>query len=174
MAPIVDNITDKYFVDYQTAVRSHSFLVRAIKDSPAQTVANSIAAVLTAMAPLLTQRTITAVRLQSAGTNYSFPLSLDLVGDVYGTGTATPEQDATAATFLGRDAGGRRVKFATFGYKGAISQYRLTSSESADVSNVVAALTSGTISFVTVLGLDPSWYSYADIKVNDYWVRRIR
>lgn len=174
MAPLPFNGTNILFVDYQNAVGQHTMLFRFDENLANSVVADSVNDFLLGISALMHSATILATRIQVRDTNFSIPVSIGLDGTGFGSGTANQETNATALTFVGRDGGGRRSRFSVFGFKGGLSNYRLLSTESADIANAVGVLNSRPGMFLSILHVQPLWYPYADVKANDYWVRRAR
>lgn len=174
MAPLPFNGTNICFVDYQNSVGQHTMLVRFDENVQNAAVADAINDFLIAVSTLFVTSTIIATRIQVRDTNFSIPVDIGLDGTGFGSGGANPETNASACTFVGRDGGGRRARLSLFGFKAAYSNYRLLSTESADIANAVGVLNSRPGIFLSILHVQPLWYTYADIKANDYWVRRAR
>lgn len=95
-------------------------------------------------------------------------------GTIYGLGPAPTEAQAYAYTFVGRTAGGRRSRITQFGPLGLSSNYRVTAGENAAIDNVLAALAASAGVLQGIDGLPILWKQYADVQVNDHWVKELR
>jgi len=95
-------------------------------------------------------------------------------GTTYGSGAGNLENVAWAYTFIGRTPGGRRVRMSQFGAKTLSANYRLTAGENVNIDAVIALLNAPGSQLLGIDGLLPIWKSYADVQVNDHWVKVIR
>jgi len=92
----------------------------------------------------------------------------------------SPSQAALALGFIGRSIGGLRGGFFLYGVAinpvtlATASDFRLHSSEAAYISTAVAVLADTPPPLVANDGNDMIWYEYANVKYNDYWVRKSR
>jgi len=140
-----------------------------------EAIETAIGAFLTAVGGLVGSSLITAVRGQNAGSNVSFPFPISsLVGVTFGTGSTNSETVPFFVDFVGRSTGGRRVRLTLFGKSGSLSDYKLTTSESTEVAAALVVLNNATGTFLSIDGLQPFWYPYADVGVNAYWQRQQR
>jgi hypothetical protein len=175
MAALPANNTDRYFFHYASAVHSHTLMVRTAVGVAFATVEGAVEEILTTLTGAFIALVGTGVDFQAKGTDFSVPVSSgDWASFSWGSVTANAEIDAIAFNFQGRSAGGHKCRWGVFGYKNANSAYRLTGGEAAGVEDVVAILNSTTGVFLAIDELAPNWYSYANIKPNDYWVKQAR
>lgn len=174
MAAIADTFSDSFFIDYTNSVASHTMLVRTELGGTLADLDTDVKAFVDALGTSVAGSLITAVRKRNAGTHISFPVASTLVGYSFGAGSVNPEQNAVALTFVGRTVEGVRARLSVFGYKGDLSAYRLTSGEFSGIGTAVAVLNGSETVFVAKDGLQARWAPYADVKANDYWVRRTR
>lgn len=175
MAPINPNNTDRLKIFYQNAVAEHTVVVRF--DGPAGlTDAESVfAGLVSNLAPLFSFSEVTAVQQAAQGLDiFSDVPASSLLSVTWGSGAATNDNNAVAATFVGRSSAGRRARLSFFGYKGLTSDYRLTATESLDISDALDALTGATGSFLAIDGNAPIWKTYVDVKAFDHWVDTAR
>lgn len=174
MAALPENNTDRIFVDYQNAIAQHTLVVRTIPEATFEQLGADILDFLANVGALVANSTVTRTRFSQANTNFSVPVDMNLDGYVFGSGAATLDTNPIAITFVGRSNGGRRARASIFGYTGGASAYRVTTTESAAVAEVVSTLNAQSRAFRAIDFLQPIWYSFADIKPSDYWVRRSR
>jgi len=175
MPALAPNNTDRYFFHYQTAAHSHTLVVRTASGELYATVEGAVEDLLTGLSAAFVASAGTSVDFQAAGTDFSTPVSTgDWSSFSWGSGAATPENDAIAFNFQGRSSGGHKSRMGIFGYKNSPSNYRLTGGEAAAVETAVGILNSTVGAFLAIDGLHPNWYSYVNIKPNDYWVRQAR
>jgi hypothetical protein len=175
MAPLPPSSTDRFKYTYENAIAAHSVIIRVTDDAPTS-VADAIASVLfNTIGAGCSASTVTAVETAGVGVDIFDPVSdSDLLGLDFGSGTAIKEYNATAITFVGRAPGGRRTRMSLFGFKGDLSEFRLTVAESSDVGTMVDALNDAENGLVAINGEKPVWKAYADIKANDHWVDKSR
>lgn len=174
MAALPVNNTGRYFIDYQNAVASHTMVVRCSDALSFGQIDAAVTPFLNAISQYVGVSTITSCRYSNKGEAFSNPVASSLVGVSFGSNAVTVEQNAVAMTFVGRDQQGHRARISVFGFRNAFSNFRLTVAESAGVGTAVAALNNPTGVFLAISDTEAVWYQFADIKPNDYWVRRAR
>lgn len=174
MAKLPVNNTGVRFVDYANAIATHTFAVRFIAPIDETSFTNDVEAVLLRLNDIVGASTVLGVRQRNQDSNVSFPVASGLVGYNFGTGAVDVDHNPIALTFVGRTINGVRARLSIFGYKGSTSAYRLTSAEFDGIQNAVAALNLAEDIFMAIDQEKPIWYPYADVKPNDYWVRRAR
>ena len=162
------------FIDYQNAISAHTMLVRVVDSFGPTAYVTEVQAFLNALEDIIGASTITGVRRRNKNAHVSFPIGSTLVGTTFGDGPVTMDTNAVALSFVGRTPNGSRAKVSVFGYHGSISAYRLTPTEFGPIGTAVDALQGATDGFIAIDGARPQWYRYADIKANNYWVRRAR
>lgn len=174
MAPLPVNGTARWFFDYSNAVATHTLMIRGTTGATDALIEADLATLMGDIGVAFTQSTFIAARKSEAGSDLAFPYASGAVGDSFGSGVATAEQNAVGATFVGRSPGGRRARFTIFGWSALQSNYRLTSGESAIVVAAVNHLNAFGTSFASIEGLTAIWNQYIDIKPNDHWVKEAR
>jgi len=145
--------------------------------APAAAVAVADAALVglfNALSAEIVATTISAVRVAAAGSDLAFPVASAIVGNSYGTGAASAATSARELTFTGRSSDGRRARIAVFGLNFAPTDYRITTSEAAWVGTALTALAAGASTFNSIGGLKPIWNGYANVGLNDHWVKEAR
>jgi len=174
MAPLPVDTTARLKVTYNVGGFTHQFMVRLSLEYVLATAEGDIADWLGTQTSLFWASTITKVELAEQGSNLFFPYASGLSTVTWGSGANSIGNNPLQLNYVGRSAGGRRCRVGLFGYKGVFSEWKLTQAENTAVLNGVSALNTATDAFVAIDGLPPTWYPYADIGVNDYWVRQSR
>jgi len=175
MAALPPNNTDRYFFHYQNAVHNHTVAIRTQDGASEAVLIAAVQAWLTALTGAYHSSAGLGADFQAAGTDFTVPSSNSgWAGITWGSGTANIESDSIALNFQGRSAGGHKVRLGFFGYKNTLSEYRITEAESSTITDVVDILQGTTGCFAAIDGLIPTWYGYANVKANDYWVGRAR
>lgn len=174
MAPIPVTNTPRWKVSYTVGGFAHQFLVRLSPEFVEATAVSEIGAWLLANTSLFWASVVTKVEQAEQGSNLFFPIDTTLDGFAWGGGANSVGNNPLQLNYVGRSPGGRRCRVGLFGYKGAFSEWKLTPAEVAAVGTAVTALNSATSAFYAIDGFPPVWYPYADVGVNDYWVRQSR
>lgn len=177
MAPLPDNNTARFWLDYTTPLNQHSLMVRY---SPSgATLAEVMAAVdsfLSAIEGMLNVINIAGARASAAGSEFSFPV-LWTGAATYGSGALNAALEPRETRWLGRDNGGRRVSWSMYGCNyDTPSNYRLDAAEFTDVGAGISAIEAAIVgdSFLTINYGDPIIYPYASVNFNSYWERQAR
>lgn len=171
MAPLNPNNTDRLKVFYQNSQAEHIAMIRLVAQDGLAEAQTVFTAVTTALDVAYSFSEVTAVQIALEGADIFLDVpGATLIGYTWGSDPATEESNATALTFVGRSSTGRRARFALFGYKNALSEYRLTSAESEGIEDSVAAMQGAADSFFAIDGNTPVWKTYANVKAYDHWV----
>jgi len=172
MAPLPPESTKRFYYSYANAVNPHVLVLR-VPDAATTAEADAlIDALLTDIGGSFPASTITAVEVSASGSNARFPIASDRLGDTFGSGSGSIEQDAIAIGFVGRSSGGRRARLFMFGWGGGFStNFRVQSTESAGVAAAINDLNAAVGDILAIDGLDITWKSYANVKPNDHWVK---
>lgn len=177
VAPLPENNTDRFWLDYTDGQNPHSLQVRFNGGLP--NVSNVISAVhqfFLALSPVLYTLNVSGARYSLEGTNISLPVLWE--GDPsYGTfampATLAPRQ----ICFLGRSSGGRFVRWFVFGWEAAPpTPFRMELSsptEFGDAWEVISAAQLDGI-FLSIDGLNPTLYGYVDVNYNSYFEEKSR
>jgi hypothetical protein len=174
MAALPTENTARFFVDYATDSQNHTLVCRSNGIvSPAAFGAN-LDTLLTALTSLFNLITINTIRFAAQGSTFSFPVISGVEGNTYGTGSVGSDNAPRQMNFIGRSSGGKRCRVGIFGYKGAISSWRLTDAESAPVGNAINHLNASVGLWLAIDGIEPVWYPYANTLFNAYWTRNVR
>lgn len=174
MAPLPHNNTGIFFVDYIVTGVEHTVEVRASPVVSPASFGPLMNTFFTSISTLLFSLTVLGVRFQAAGSNVANPVVTSIDGAVYGTGGGTGDDVPKALNFIGRSTAGRRVRLMVFGYNGSVSAYRLTPAENTNIGTAVDHLNTTSGCFLSIDGLEPIWYPYANVLFNAYWQRQVR
>lgn len=120
----------------------------------------------------------TAVALR--GSDLFLPVPNLVVTGAIDSTNRKPRHKAAALSFVGRTAAGLRAVIYQYGVALATGQdaelddFRLITGEHSDVDNAILSLISAGSTLCGNDGNTISWYSYANGKYNDYWLRKVR
>lgn len=177
MAPLPENNTDRFWVDYTDGVNSHSLQVRFDgDDTTVNAVMASIDDFLLALSPELYTLTVQGARVSSAGSNITVPV-VWTGGITYGSFAMPADLAPRQICFLGRDGLGRRVRWFVFGWNSTPPDpFRIGITPSTAFDNALLAIQAGhTIeTWLTISGQVPSMYTYVDINYNSYYEAKSR
>lgn len=183
MAPLPDNNTGIYYVDYTANGRGHTAQFRYNNPSgplpPTTGMMGQVANFLNAIAPLMpTDFAITGARFQIEGANHTNPAAVPLL-TVAGVYTPHASDVPAFISFIGRSSGGRRARVYMLGAGldpadgvGNWNDYRLTSAENATIAAAVTVLNGAAI--VAIDKVEPLWYEYANLGYHAYWQKAVR
>jgi hypothetical protein len=134
-------------------------------------------AVLTEITTMFRLITITGARARQASVNITLPVTWSGAA-TYGSGAGTHDESAKYLDFIGRSPGGRRVRLSVFGLITAVDgsghDYRIASTDDANVAAAVIELNADAETAVAIDGEKPIWYPFVDVGENAYWRNRIR
>lgn len=174
MAPLNPNNTQRWFYHYTNSRNSHQFMIRGQDIATIAAADDLVASILSAIGNRFAASTITKVEHSAVGSDVRFPVTSDRLGDNFGSGSPTPEQDATECNFTGKTTNARRWRFGIFGWMSDTGDFRQLSSEDTEVAAVVALWNTATDVTVGIDKLPLVVNSYANIKTNDHWVKESR
>lgn len=172
MAPLPPSNTARFRFFYTCIGKQHALQVRTAS-SPAS-IAGFMNAYWTAFGVSLNAMVIDFVTFAASGSDIFNAITTGIEGNTYGSGAGTVEQVPWAYTFIGRTAGGRRVRWNQFGSKTLGTDYRTLATESAPIDAVIALLRLGPSQLLGIDGLIPVWKTYANNQVNDHWIKNVR
>jgi len=118
--------------------------------------------------------TITSVDFAASGSDIFNPVTTGIEGTTYGSGAGAEFNEPWAITFVGRTAGGRRVRLALFGFTTLGNNYRIGPGENTFVDAGIDVLQAAGANFLGIDGLVPVWRTYANVQVNDHWIKEAR
>lgn len=175
MAPLADNLTERYWADYEGAAGQHSIMFRFPVGTTLGVAITAIQNILTVMKVFVPTTTLfNRLRHSAAGTNVSFPVTWATIA---GTNpAAVPVQGKPQfISWTGRSPDGRRVAYTLHGSSTiADVDYRIDSAQSAETAAVVNALNNDANELVTVSGQRPIVNNYANTGYNAYFQRKQR
>jgi hypothetical protein len=132
-------------------------------------------ALITYFDDLIVETAVTGVEFANTGSDIFNPMTgSTVVGTSFGSTVANPANNAVAATLIGRSSDGRRARLSMFGWFGAVSDYRVTVAEDADLAILLAFMNDDDTPLITIGGLGVIYKQYIDIKANDHWVAEAR
>jgi hypothetical protein len=183
------NYTARYRFHYSSGGFSHSMTVRLAAGtdmSDVTGISTKMGAVLDTIADggLYTDWTI--LTAEAVGSDDDAFLPCAAPPQPTGTSTLTgtqPSDFITSLCFPGRSVNGGRARLFlygnTFGHtfrtgSAAFNDFRLLGSEFPAIGDFVAALNELSPALVANDNGTVIWYNYADVKINDRWVRRLR
>lgn len=172
MAPLPPESTKRFYYSYASAINPHTLVLRVPDAATTAEADLLVAALLTDIGANFPASTITSVEVSASGSNARFPIASDRLGDNFGSGTGSIEQDAIGIGFVGRSSGGRRARLFMFGWGGGLSSnYRISAAENAGVAAAINDLNDAAGDIVAIDGLEITWKAYANVKPNDHWVK---
>lgn len=174
MAPLPVESTQRFVVNYESGSNSHSMQIRTANSVTPAEVGVALDAFLDAIAPNIYAMVITDAVQYDQGNTVSFPVTIGIEGQSYGTGIPSVLNEAAYIDFVGRTTGGRRVRLTVFGPTDLGGNYRINEGEFASVAAALAVLEGNPGIFVGIDGLDPFWKRYANTGFNSYWEREQR
>jgi hypothetical protein len=189
MPDFAPNVTARYRLKYNVVGRQHTVMCRGIRDIDVSTLVNDAKTYLRAVFDALKADMASDLAFISADyalTDSDIFLPTTVPTAVVG-GTAVAgfsKQDSiTHLTFSGRGVQGSKVTTHIYGYQTSPdtlpvnigSDFVFTGAENAAVAAAVVALnTSPSGRIVAIDNTPPVYANRATIKVNDFWLRKVR
>lgn len=173
MAPLPVDNTARYKLFYTNSSIQHTMDVRVNAVSPSA-FGTAIAALLTAISGDLTLTVIDNVQFAGLHSNLFFPVTTGIEGSTYGSGAGDKRTAGQYVNFIGRSAGGRRVRSAFFGIISTSVDNRFVAGESAAFDNGRAVIVGAPSIWVGIDGTVTSWKTYINSGFNAYWQRKVR
>lgn len=153
---------------------SHQHVLQIRSTNTPGVVGGIIDDIFTALTGSIASTTIDSVESAPVGSDIFNPVVSGIEGNTYGISGHPASDAATFWSWVGRTAGGRRIRLFVFGMGGMGTDYRYNPGEDSHVDNVVAALNTAAGNIIAIDGLQPVWKSYANAGVNDLWVKNLR
>lgn len=172
MAPLSPDNTPRFRFHYSVDTEQHTFQVRS-HESPS-TVGAMMNGFLLALDDSIFAQTLDFVDFAPTGSSIFNPVTTGYEGNPYGLNPVVDTARAFAYTFLGRTSGGRRTRIAIFGAATLGVNYRISAGEDSNVDAAIAILVAQGSQHRAIDDLTPIWKSYADVQVNDHWVKLLR
>lgn len=184
MADYAPNFTPRYKLRYYASGHIHTQLWRP---APLDTIADAatfalfVSGYYAAMAPdLYSDTAVIDASWAEANSDIFLPCATPTITPTGGTGPAPTHQEAQALSFVGRSEAGLRWALYQYGSDYDINDasfgnnYRITASEDTVILDVVGFLNGESGTFRANDGVAVLVKPYANIKANDYWVRKTR
>lgn len=177
MAPLPENNTGCYFVDYTDGVNEHSLMVRFHDGEVSVPAAGDlIAAFWLAIEDSLYEITILGARYREANATVSIPVTWP--GDsVYGADPMPVLLAPRETRYVGRSSTGRRVSYSIYGGKYTSPDiYRIVEPDNADflAGHLAIDAASAELVFLTIDLNRPNLKNYVSVNFNSYWEREAR
>ena len=177
MAPLPENSTDRFWLDYTDGINDHSLLVRFNGEfATVNAVMGSVQGFLEALSPELYTLTIQGARVSAQGSNISVPVPWS--GNVtYGQFAMPNELSPRQLCFLGRDGFGRRARWFVFGWDAPPPDpFRIGITPATAFDNALIAIRDGQQEsiWLTIAGQVPTMYTYVDVNYNSYYEAKAR
>jgi hypothetical protein len=169
------NLVQRYKLRYQVQGNQHSITVHMSTtgtSSDAGTNGTALANLLKTILP--SNGSFVGVDFAAAGSNVFNPV---VTLSIAGTGAAASGTINTprAASFVGRNANGRKIRLFIIGVDlAADTNWRVEIAEDTRVSAIVTGLNAGTGDVRCIDGVAPLWRAYVNIKYMDHWVKAQR
>jgi len=175
MAPLPDNSTARYFLDYSAFSHQHTLSIRTNGEITPAGISTRLGIFLTAMAGLIYTVSIVGLRYQEAGSDVSLPVTWGGAA-AYGAAGGAEYNTALYWGFVGRAASGRRVRVRLFNAAQLQNgnNYRATTTEVPAIATAIAALTGDPGAFLSIDSGAPTWKPYANMGTDAYWRNEIR
>lgn len=175
LPPLPPENTERWWVIYSNNGTTHKTMCRTLVGLTAAQMSVNFVNLFTAIAGTLNATIILGMEKALKGSNVRNPQTFS-GNTTYGSGTELDTDGrARALSFVGRSAGGRKVRLFMFGARPIPEgDYRLDISESAGVLAAVAALNTPAAAFLSIDELKPVWANYANVGYNDHWIKEYR
>lgn len=174
MAPLPPSNTARYKVFYEVISQKHTFELRVNPAFSPSDMGTFIDAMFDALDSSLYLGSVTEVQFAAEGSDIFNPVVTGQEGRTFGSAGGSSNEVPKFLNWVGRSAGGRRVRLAVFGYQGGPSTWRVTTGEDAHVATVQALLNGTENAGLAIDGLKAIWKPYANFGYNAHWQRAVR
>jgi len=187
MADFAANFTARFKLRYSTLGKSHTVMFRIARGAGATGLSNMKLKVAAFLNALDNGRYTdwTMLGATYAPEDSDIFLATDVPSGVSAGLDTIPtdplSQSCLATSFVGRSIAGQKARTFLYGVNtgpetgiAGFDNFRITSTEDANVAAAIAILNSSSPSIVASDGNNVVWYPYVNTKYNDYWVRRTR
>jgi hypothetical protein len=187
MADFAPNFTARYKLRYSSLSLTHTMQWRIARGAGATGLSNMILKVAGFLAQLAPGRytdwTMLSATYAPEDSDIFLPAALPVgIGAGAATISGNPKSDSIVSLgFVGRSIAGQKARLFVFGTSFnpeletvAGDNFRFEAGENSAVDGAIAILNNGSPNVVGSDGNNVAWYSYANSKYNDYWLRRIR
>jgi hypothetical protein len=166
--------TVRWYLDYNNGYDNHILMARSTTTVDNAAASTFFDGFLTALGAHLAEISIIGLSVAFEGSNVRIPQEW-LNDPSYGSGTMPAIDRPAQMTFVGKDGLGHKTRVGMFGLNGVSSDtWRIHSADSASVTAAIAALGTDPGFFLTVSGGVPIWKNYANVGINDHWVKKAR
>lgn len=188
MPDFAPNVTARYKLHYTAVGRSHTILVRAPRGTIfADIVSNArvyLNAFFSALAPnLVDDLAFVSAEAALTDSDLFFPATVPtaVVGAI-AIALYSKQDSITHLTFSGRGTAGSKCNLKVFGWQAnpdtlptnQASDFVINATESAAISSAIAVLNGSPASRVAIDNTPPTYHLRATVKINDFWLRRVR
>lgn len=174
LPPLPEHNTARYWAAYTVGGYQHRLMMRVATGMTAGTASSVFGGLFGLLDNLVTQATVDFMEFAPAGSNirntvgYTGPAT-------FGTGVTPAGAQASQLSFVGRSLDGRKARIFLYAFKGTFPvDFRLTPIESIDTGEVCDFLEEQSNAFLSISGQQPTWHRYANVGVNDHYVKRSR
>lgn len=187
MADYAPNVTPRYKVKYRHALAEHTVQVRVVRGTtPAHDdVLGKLNLIFAAVASSRwSDFAWLSAEYTPQDTDVSIPIAmteLTSVGGAQAIADVKPIHKGLQTRFVGRGNAGSPVSLSIFGLNfdtftttPALYDFRITRGEIQTVDDANDALSELAPAFVAVNSSSTIWKTYANVKVNDAWLKQIR
>lgn len=186
MADFAPNFTARYRLRYSVLGHTHTQQWRIARDAGVTGLNNMILKVAAFWAALESNLwddlSFLSATYAVEDSDIFLPAAVPTLPTAALTPPANPISQSIVSTgFVGRSALGQKARVFVYGFAGGPEEtaglgddFRLTAAESANIDDAVVVLNNGSPQIVGSDDANVSWYSYANTKFNDFWLRQIR
>jgi len=186
MADFAPNFTARYKLRYSSLNLVHTMQWRIARGSGATGLSNMIlkvAAFLNNVVSLrFTDWTALSATYAAEDSDIFLPAGIGAISAGVAVIPLFPLSESIVSTgFVGRSLLGQKARVFVYGMQtspilaeATTDNFRLTNAEQAAIAAAVGTLNSSSPSVVGSDNAVVTWYPYANVKFNDYWLRRIR
>jgi hypothetical protein len=132
-------------------------------------------AFFTAQNAILPSTVIDEVTFAPSGSDIFNPVTTGIEGNTYGSGGGAAVGAAQFVSYIGRTAGGKRVRMFVYGVNAiAANDYRFVLGESTQVDDAIAVLNANSTLLKGIDGGAIVWKNYANAGVSAHWQKALR
>lgn len=176
MAPLPENNTPRFWLDYNDGRNDHSLMVRYAASAGTAAAMDFLDAFLTALSADLFLLTVQGARASASGSNISLPVAWTGAAS-YGADPLPLNRRPFECRFLSRSVTGRRGSMSVYGTKFNLpDEFRIARDADPQISNAFSAWETA-ISNLDIIAIDfsePIPYPYVSINYNSYWEQESR
>lgn len=175
MAPLPQSNTERWWLIYANNNTEHRMGIRTADGQNNVGISAVFQGFMTQINSIALSTTVLGLERALKGSNVRIPFPY--TGTVPGgTGTQVDtDRRARFLTFTGRSQDGRKQKVFWFGVQDITEgDYRVDTSESVAIANVVTHLSGAVNVYWSISGLPVTWHAYANIGYHDHWIKQYR